>query len=151
MFHFLNFLGYWKWPNIISITVVPVLFFLLSWKPNFDPEPFGTTILGPEPVGPWVVVLGTNQTLPLEPSTEVRWQVRFCNGCYEQIHKVELSLGSIERPLWPPSSVIGHALRLSATLLIPRAFPNGGLYIWLAAKGPNGHTYTVSWLVATGS
>jgi hypothetical protein len=93
MLRLLDFLGSWKWPNIASITLVPVLFFYLSWKPGFEPESFGTTILGPERIGAWVVVVGTNSDVPLRPATEVSWKVRFCADCYERFRKIELSFG----------------------------------------------------------
>jgi hypothetical protein len=151
MFRSLDFLGHWKWPNIASITLLPVLFFFLSWKPGFKPEPFGTTLLGPERIGSWPVVIGTNSNIPFRSATEVSFKVRFCGGCYEQFRKVEISFGDVERPLWFPTAVSGEPRRLSATLVTPGAVPRNGLYLWLAVEGQDYHRYAISWLVVSSS
>jgi hypothetical protein len=151
MFQLLDFLGYWKWPNILAITLVPVLFFFLSWKPSFEPEPFGTTILGPEKLGPWTVVIGTNARQPLKPGQKANWRVRFCSGCYEQIRRVELALGNAKQPLWDASPLAGDSQTLSATLRLPHALPAKSVYLWLIVEAWDGERYTVSWLVSGAS
>lgn len=127
---------------------MPFLFFFLSWKPGFEPESFGPTILGPEQIGSWVAVVGTNVSLPAPPAKEVNWRVRFCSGCYEQLRKVELSLGDAERPLWIPRPLSGDPYTLSATLRMPAAFPKKGVYLWLTVEDSDGRHYAVSWLVS---
>ncbi|MGH7823674.1 MAG: hypothetical protein ACREQ7_00625 [Candidatus Binatia bacterium] len=147
MFRFLDFLGYWKWPNILAITLVPFAFFFLSWKPAIEPAPLGTTILGPEEIGPWTVVIGTNARQPLEPGEDANWRVRFCSGCYEQISRAELALGNAKQALWDASPLAGDPQTLSATLRIPPALPANSIYLWLIVEARDGRRHTVSWLV----
>ena len=150
MLRFLDFLGYWKWPNILAITLIPVLFFFLSWKPALRPTHFDTTILGPEQVGPWVVVVGTNARQPFEPGADVSWRIRFCSGCYEQIRALQIAFGDAERPVWSATPLSGDPHRLSATLRMPRAIPKKGSYLWLVLEAWDGQRYTISRLLSRG-
>ncbi|HWO43520.1 MAG TPA: hypothetical protein VNO43_17155 [Candidatus Eisenbacteria bacterium] len=141
-------MGRWKWFNVLMVTLVPLLCFLVFWKPYFDPASFGTTLLGPEKIGDWVVVLGTSADYPLAHGTEIKWRARFCDGCYEQLRSSELALGDAEGPLWPATALSGTPYTLAASLATPANFPPAGLYIWLTVEDLNGLRYRRSWFVS---
>lgn len=144
----LKFLGRWKWPNLLAITVLPAASFALYWRASIGPEPFGVTILGPEPIGPWVVVIGADRPLPLRSGTEVTWRVRSCSRCYAEIRKMEIALGDASQPIWPPAVLAGDPYRLAATTETPAIIPKTGLHLWLISEDLSGKRYTRSWQVA---
>ena len=126
-------LGFWKWPSLLAVTLLPICFYILSWRPSLEPQPFGTTILGPDAIGPWMVVAGSNDGRS--------YQLRFCTGCYEQMRAVYIATGA---NVLPPSDawtrVTGDANSLSAT-----AGP--GSHLWVIARDWDGRDHARSWRI----
>lgn len=148
MFHCLDFLSRWKWPNILAISVVPVAAYFLSWAPQNALRPFGMTIFGPERIGPWSVVIGTNDRLDVGFGQVVTLNVRFCAGCYEQIRTASLAFGDTHGPGEPGKSIAGNPNALQVSIPIPEIVQTSSLYLWVTAEEWNGARHRVSWKVA---
>jgi hypothetical protein len=146
----LDFLGHWKWPNILAVSVIPVAAYVLHWAPQSEPRPFGTMILGPERIGPWFVVVGTNDRLGAGAGQEVTLNVRFCPGCYEQMRLAALAFGGAHGPSGAGMPVTGNPNALHVSLPVPARAPPSGLYLWVAAEDWAGMAYRVAWKVAPG-
>ena len=101
-------LGFWKWPSLVVVVLLPIGFYFLSWAPGLEPEPFGTTIYGPAAIGRWMVVAGSND--------EKLYQLRFCTGCYEKMRAVYIATGpSMRPPIEAWTRVTGDANSLRAS------------------------------------
>lgn len=150
MFQCLDFLGCWKWPNILAISVVPVAAYFLSWAPQSAPHPFGTTIFGPERIGPWTVVIGAKDRFDDGLGQELTVNIRFCSGCYEQIRRAALAFGAADGPVAPSKPIVGNPNALQASILVPEIIPLSGLYLWMVAEDWSGKRYSVSWKILPG-
>lgn len=148
MFRRLDFLGRWKWPNIVAISVVPVAAYFLSWAPQNEPRPFGVTIFGPERIGPWVVVVGANDRFDVRQGNEVTLNIRFCAGCYEHIRRASLAFGDAHGPKEPEKPIVGNPNSLHASMPIPETVQTSDLYLWVMAEEWNGARHRASWKVA---
>jgi hypothetical protein len=146
----LDFLGRWKWPNILAVSVLPVAAYFLHWAPQSEPRPFGTVILGPERIGLWSVVVGTNDRLGAGAGQEVTLNVRFCAGCYEQIRRAALAFGDAHRPSEPGRSIVGTPNTLEVSIPVPETTPASGLYLWLTVEGWDEKRYRIFWKVSPG-
>lgn len=137
-----------KWPNILLAFVVPIAAYFLYWRLQFEPEPFAVSILGPERIGPWVVVTGTTAAPTFDPGDTITWRVKFCAGCYEQMRRVELAYGSDTDA--PPDRVrvSGGPNTLSARLTAPADRPAGGLFLWVVVEAWDSREYEISWKLA---
>jgi hypothetical protein len=143
----LDFLGSWKWPNLVVISVVPVAAYFLSWAPQHNPRSFGTAIFGPERLGPWVVVVGIHDQVAGAVGSEVTVNVRFCSGCYEQIRSAALAFGAADGPLEPGKPIVGDPNALQVALAVPEIAPPSGLYLWVTAEDWSGRRHRTFWKV----
>jgi hypothetical protein len=148
MFHCLDFLGRWKWPNILAISIVPVAAYFLSWAPQNELRPFGVTIFGPERIGPWSVVIGTNDRLDIGFGQGVTFNIRFCAGCYERIRRASLAFGDVHGPGEPDKPIVGNPNALHVSILTPETMQTSGLYLWVTAEEWNGARHRAFWRVA---
>lgn len=148
MFHCLDFLGRWKWPNILAISVVPVVAYFLSWAPQNEMRPFGVTIFGPERIGPWSVVIGTNDRLDHGRGQMLTLNVRFCADCYEHIRRATLAFGDAHAPEEPGKSITGDPNALHVSLPIPETVQTSTLYLWVTVEEWSGASHRVAWKVA---
>lgn len=138
-------LGRWKWPSILLVTLVPVAFYFGSWRPSLRPAPFGTSILGPSQIGPWVVVVGTDEAIPIR-GERVTFRVRFCDGCYDVIRIAEIGFGDANGPFSGQLvRLTGDANSLGASLVHPgRRAP---LYLWMLTRDWESRVHSRSWRV----
>lgn len=138
-----RFLGPIQWLSILVLTLVPALFFTFSWRPSLDPAPFGTTILGPAGVGPWSVVVGGPEREALVPGAATRWNVRFCEGCWEQILREWVAYGDADSP-GEAVPLTGGPNSLGASLSLQKK-RRGKLYLWLGVETWKGERHTRRW------
>lgn len=138
-------LGRWKWPSLLVVVAVPLAFYFGSWRPSLEPPSFGTTILGPTDVGPWSVVVGTSEPVPL-PGGEVTFRARFCDGCFVSIRGAEIGYGDSAAPFAGRLvRLAGDANSLEASLA--HAAGTTPLHLWLVVRDWQGRTYRRSWRV----
>jgi hypothetical protein len=138
-----RFLGPLQWLSIVLVTLVPALFYTLSWRPSLDPAPFGAAILGPAEVGPWSVVVGGPERSALAPGVATRWNVRFCEGCWEQILRAGIAYGDATSPA-ETTPLTGSPNSLGASLSLPDEM-RGELYLWLVVETWSGERHTRRW------
>lgn len=139
-------LGWWKWPSLLTVTLLPLAFYIASWRPALEPRAFGTSILGPTRLGPWVAVLGTEAAIPLRTrSATVR--IRFCDGCYEAMRSVHIGYGDRTAPAAGQLvRVTGDANSLEAPLTRTDA-TRTSTHLWLVVQAWDGTAYTHAWVV----
>lgn len=140
----LDFLGRWKWPNLLVVIAVPIAAYAFSWMPSFTPEGIGTRVYGPSKVGPWSAVIGTAADLPLAPRAKVRWHARFCSGCYAEIRVASLAFVDIHGETRSEARLSGGANSLSTTLATGDD-PSANRSLKLIVEGWDNRTYVTSW------
>jgi hypothetical protein len=138
-----RFLGPIQWLSILVLALVPALFFAFSWRPSLDPPPFGTTLLGPASIGSWSVVVGGPEHATLAPGAPARWNVRFCEGCWEQVLRGWIAYGDANGPA-EAVPLTGSPNSLGASLSLPEK-PRGELYLWLGVETWSGERHTRRW------
>lgn len=141
----LSALGGWKWLSL-AFLAIPVIFYIVSWRPAQAPETFGTTILGPVVVGGRAVVLGTNAPFPIDAARATTFHVRLCEGCRDQLRSIAIGFGDAAGAKAEALAIVsGDANSLQTT--VPAAAPASHLWIELRELGGTVHRH--SWRIAS--
>jgi uncharacterized iron-regulated membrane protein len=137
----------WIAINGSFVFLVPVLAFVLSWQPGFEPPPPASLTLGPSALASLEVAAATFD--PVVPGAEMQWNLRLCRDCYFLIRSASMGLSAgSERPA-RMELVAGGANAASALLPVPALAPDQPLYLWVEVRGWDGRDHRVSWQVPT--